>query len=428
MTIDIQNRRAFLKAGSTVLALPLLESFCSANAPAASPKRILIIGCGFGFTEQTFFPTQAGRFADIGLTEGMAPLERHKNDITLVSNLTNLGASNPHWGSTSYLTGANVNNTPGKKFHNSVSLDQVVARKIGQDTRFPTLTLSAEGGPSTDGHGQGLSLAWSDQGHPIPGITNTIDLYGQLFGQNKETPEEREFRLAQRRSILDGVVTDFNSAKQKLSKNDQDKLEDYFQSVRQIEQNISREAEWAQTPKPKAPVREPGKVVDGLQALKTMHSLIVAAFQTDSTRVITYRQPVSSVLQGHGINLNAHSLSHYGLDPKRREASEEKDLLFMTQLASLIDQFKSKQDLNGKNLFESSLISYGSNIHSGHGLRGCPAIYSGGAANHLRRGEHIILPEQDTPLANYWVTLMQSTGIPLEQFSHSTGTLGEILV
>jgi hypothetical protein len=425
MSIHIQNRRAFLQAGSTVLALPMLESFCSAKETPASPKRLLFIGCGFGFTADTFFPTDAGRFADIGLTEGMAPLERHKNDITMVSNLTNVGASNPHGGSTSYLTGANVANTPGKKFHNSVSLDQVVARAIGPDTRFPTLTLSAEG--SQDGHGQGLSLAWSDQGHPIPGITTPIDLYGQLFGQAKESPEGRNFRLAQRRSILDGVVSELNSVKGNLSRNDQEKLEDYFQSVRQIEQNISREAEWARTPKPKSPLREPGKGMDGLQTLKTMHSLIVAAFQTDSTRVITYRQPVGSVLQGHGINLNPHSLSHYGLDPKRLEASKEKDLLFMELFASLIDKFKTTVDVNGQSLFDSSLISYGSNIRSGHGLRGCPAIYAGGAAKGLKYGEHIILPEEDTPLANYWLTLMQNTGVPLEQFSHSTGTLAELL-
>ena len=185
--------------------------------------------------------------------------------------------------------------------------------------------------------------------------------------------------------------------------------------------------EWDQTPKPKAPVREPGQGMGGLQALKTMHQLIVAAFQTDSTRVITYRQPVGSVLQDHGINLNPHSLSHYGLDPKRREASEEKDLLFMQLLASLIDQFKSTQDLNGQNLFESSLISYGSNLRSGHGIRGCPAIYAGGASKSLKRGEHIVLPERDTPLTNYWLTLMQSAGVPLDQFSNSTGTLSEIV-
>ncbi|MDF1860795.1 MAG: DUF1552 domain-containing protein [Verrucomicrobiales bacterium] len=425
MSIDIQNRRAFLKAGSTILALPLLDSICEAQAAAPNPKRALFIGFGFGCTEDTFFPTEAGRFSDIGMTQGMAPLKRHQNDITMVSNLTNHGASHPHSGSTSYLTGANVYNTPGKKFHNSVSVDQLVARKIGQDTRYPTLTLSDSA--TQDGHGAGLSLAWSDKGHPIPGITTPIDLYAQLFGQAKESSQEREFRLAQKRSILDGVTSDFKSTKRKLSKNDQDKLEDYFQSVRQIEQNISREVEWAETPKPKSPLREPGEGMDGLRAVKTMHSLIVAAFQTDSTRVITFRQPIGSVLLGHGLNLNPHSLSHYGLDPKRREVSQVKDRLFMELLASLIDQFKSKQDLNGQNLFESSLISYGSNLRSGHGIRGCPAIYTGGAAEKLKRGEHIVLPEQDTPLANYWLTLMQQIGVPLEQFSHSTGTLDEMV-
>jgi len=425
MSIHIQNRRAFLKAGSTILALPLLESMGQAKTPAASPKRILIIGCGFGFTSQTFFPTEAGRFADIGLTSGLKPLERHKNDISMVSNLTNLGASSPHSGSTSYLTGANVQGTPGKKFHNSVSLDQVVARKIGADTRFPTLTLSDDA--NKDGHGPGLSLAWSDKGHPIPGLNNPLDVYHQLYGQSKETKEEREFRLAEKRSILDGVLSDVRATKPKLSKSDQGKLEDYFESVRQIEHNLSRQAEWAQTPKPKSPVSQPKEEQDGLQAIKTMHRLMVAAFQTDSTRVITYRQPVASVLQGNGINLNPHSLSHYGLDPRRREASEQKDVLFMELLASLIDLFKSTEDLNGQNLFDSSLISYGSNLRSGHGLKGCPSIYTGGAAKNLKSGEHIVLPEQDTPLANYWLTLMQSVGVPLDRFSHSTGTLGEIV-
>ncbi len=428
MSIHIHNRRAFLKTGSTVLALPLLDSLSGEQAAARSIPSACSSSAAASDSPKTPFSRPRPAVSPTSASPGMAPLERHQDDITMVSNLTNLGASNPHGGSTSYLTGANVNNTPGKKFHNSVSLDQVIARKIGQDTRFPALTLSDTGGPSQDGHGQGLSLAWSDQGHPIPGITNPIDLYAQLFGQAKESPEEREFRLAQKRSILDGVTSDFKSAKRKLSKNDQDKLEDYFQSVRQIEQNISREVEWAQTPKPKAPLREPGQGMDGLRALKTMHQLIVAAFQTDSTRVITYRQPVASVLQGHGVNLNPHSLSHYGLDPKRREASQEKDLLFMQLLASLIDQFKSKQDLNGKNLFESSLISYGSNIRSGHGLRGCPAIFTGGAAEKLKRGRahH---PARTGHAAGELLadTDAIDAAFRWSSFSHSTGAVPELL-
>ena len=217
MGIQLHNRRAILKAGSTALALPFLDSLSIAKSVnAVAPKRFLMIGCGYGFTKETFFPTKAGRFSEIGLTPGLKPLERHRDDITMVSNLTNLGATNAHGGSTSYLTGANVSGTPGKKFHNSISLDQVIAREIGQDTRFPAISLSDK--DTKDGHGPGLSLSWSDKGHPIPGVTNPVDLYHQLFGQDKESAAEREFRLAERRSVLDGVVADLKSSKENLAK------------------------------------------------------------------------------------------------------------------------------------------------------------------------------------------------------------------
>ena len=426
MGIQLHNRRAILKAGSTALALPFLDSLSIAKSVnAVAPKRFLMIGCGYGFTKETFFPTKAGRFSEIGLTPGLKPLERHRDDITMVSNLTNLGATNAHGGSTSYLTGANVSGTPGKKFHNSISLDQVIAREIGQDTRFPAISLSDK--DTKDGHGPGLSLSWSDKGHPIPGVTNPVDLYHQLFGQDKESAAEREFRLAERRSVLDGVVADLKSSKRKLSKTDQDKLEEYLQSIRQIEQSISREVVWSNTPKPNAPIKQPKEGMDGLQALKTFQRLIVAAFQTDSTRVITYRQPISSILKSWEFSLGAHSLSHYNLDPRRREASQQKDVMFMDLFADLIDMFKQTQDVNGENLFDSTLISYGSNLRTGHGLKGCPAIHTGGAGKKLRRGEHIMLPHQDTPLANYWLTLTQQAGVHLERFSHSTGTLDELL-
>ena len=138
------TRRSFLRAGSTVLAVPFLETFAPArDASVKPPKRVVFLGGGFGFTTKTFYPEKAGSFSEIGLSEGLTPLTRHQNDFTLVSNLTNLGATDPHGGSVSYLTGANVAGTPGKRFHNSISCDQVLARHLGQDTRFASLTLSA---------------------------------------------------------------------------------------------------------------------------------------------------------------------------------------------------------------------------------------------------------------------------------------------
>ena len=176
---DSTTRRSFLRFGGSALALPFLETFASGKAlSAAPPKRMVFLGGGFGFTKDTFYPKKAGRFDQIGMTEGLSPLARHQNDITMVTNLTNLGASDPHGGSTSYLTGANVAGTPGKRFHNSISCDQIAAQHLGKDTRFASLVLSAKeaDGGANSGHGKGLSLAWDDSGNPIPGINRPIDL------------------------------------------------------------------------------------------------------------------------------------------------------------------------------------------------------------------------------------------------------------
>ena len=158
---------------------------------------MIFLGGGFGFTEDTFYPKQAGRFADIGLTEGLMPLKRHQDDFTMISNLTNIGATNPHGGSSSYLTGANVSGTPGKRFFNSISCDQVAAQHLGEDTRFSSLVLSAKekSGLQNSGHGNGLSLSWNDSGNPLPGINQPIDLYHTIFEQQTGTRAELDDRL-----------------------------------------------------------------------------------------------------------------------------------------------------------------------------------------------------------------------------------------
>ncbi|MCP4777539.1 MAG: DUF1552 domain-containing protein, partial [Planctomycetaceae bacterium] len=199
---------SFLQAGTTLLSIPFLETYAkSQDLAASSPKRVLFLGGGFGFTKDTFYPTEGGRFSEIGLTEGLAPLKRHQDDISMVTNLTNIGATNPHGGSLSYLTGANVAGTPGKRFHNSISCDQMLAGHLGADTRFASLTLSANeaDGSSNSGHGGGLSLAWDESGNPIPGIERPLDLYYTLFANAKDSKEALNARLKKRQSILDIV-------------------------------------------------------------------------------------------------------------------------------------------------------------------------------------------------------------------------------
>lgn len=424
------TRRSFLRAGTTLLAIPFLETYATSQDLSASPpKRVLFLGGGFGFTKDTFYPSKGGRFSEIGMTEGLSPLERHQDDISMVTNLTNHGATNPHGGSLSYLTGANVAGTPGKRFHNSISCDQVLAEHLGKKTRFASLTLSANEADnnSNSGHGGGLSLAWDKTGNPIPGIARPIDLYYTLFANAKDSKEELSNRLKKRQSILDIVRMDANGIKRTLSKGDNLKLDEYFTGVRQVEKGLERQAIWADVPKPQPTMDEPPEGVSGEQAIQLMYDMMIVALQTDATRVITYRQPVCSVLTGMGIALKAHSLSHYGFSEARTQASRQRDKKCMSLFAHFLDRLKEATDSDGSRLFDNCIVSYGTNLRSGHELKNVPALISGGGAKDIKHGSNIVLPEEDTPLANFWLTLMQQAGMEIESFSHSTGIIPDLV-
>ena len=411
------------------MALPFLETFAKAAATSKTPpKRVIFLGGGFGFTSDTFYPKAAGRFAEIGLTEGLAPLKRHQDDITMVANMSNLGATDPHGGSVSYLTGANVEGTPGKRFHNSISVDQLIARHLGRENRFESLTLSANeaDGGQNSGHGKGLSLAWDDAGNPIPGINRPIDLFYTLFANPGDAPDKIHVQLKKQQSILDVVRMNAGGMKQTLSKGDQEKLAEYFTGVRQVETGLQRQALWADIPKPEAPFEAPDEGLTGEEAIKLMYDMMIIALQTDATRVVSYRLPVCSLLSSIGIKLQAHSLSHYGFSQPRIDASRQRDQKCMGLLAHFIDRLKEAKDIDGSRLYDNCIVSYGTNIRSGHELKNVPAILTGGGAKDIKHGRHIVLPQEDTPLANYWLTLMQQAGVPIEKFSHSTGVIPEL--
>src|SRR5882757_471826 len=163
------TRRHFLRAAGTLVALPALESlgfrrFASAATPAVEmPKRAVFLGFGWGVTEETWMPDAKVTGPDYTLPPGLAPLARHKADITIVQGLANKFANEAHWGSTFWLTGANRYSEPGQSFHNSISADQVAAAHLGADTRFESIQLSSPD-PVANGHGPGLSLAWDQHG------------------------------------------------------------------------------------------------------------------------------------------------------------------------------------------------------------------------------------------------------------------------
>ena len=318
---------------------------------------------------------------------------------------------------------------PDSGFSIRVSCDQVIADSIGKETRFASLTLSAseKDGGQNSGHGKGLSLSWDHAGNPIPGLNAPLDLYKTLFAQKGDNDAELMQRLEKKKSILDIVNTDVSAMKGKLSKRDVQKLGEYFQGVRQIEKGLQRQAAWSKVPKPESTFDMPVDVMAGEEEIKLMYDMIITALQTDATRVVTYRQPVCRLLEGMNLQIKAHSLSHYGFSDERRMESEQRDLKCMELFAHFLDRLKGAQDIDGSRLFDNCIVSYGTNLRSGHELKNVPAILSGGGAKEIQLGQHIILPGKDRPLANYWLTLMQQAGVQVDEFSHSTGVIPELL-
>ena len=423
------NRRHFLCGTGALIALPALESIgfrpfavAAEKAKAAPPKRAVFLGIGFGITKETWFPDLNDTGADYKLSEGLSPLARHKKDFTLVQGCSNQYSNEAHWGSTFWLTGANRYSVPGQNMANSISADQVAARQLGQDTRFASMQLDSGDG-SASGHGPGLSLAWDQRGKPVAGFNNPLQVFHKLFSADNLPLAQRQAAIAEKRSVLDAVLTEARRVQRGLSKTDNDKLDEYFQGIRDIETRLGKDEDWLDVPKAKAPLAEPAPGLKGRDEIELMYNLIVAALQTDSTRVMSYRLPGQELLKSMDVTLSAHNISHYS-PGDRMDASKARDKAHSELLAGLIDKLKATKEPDGSSLFDHTALAFGSNISSIHYLDNCPTILTGGGAN-LKLGQHLALPK-DTPLCNVWLTMLKGMGIQAERHGDSSGVVKEL--
>lgn len=435
MKINIQ-RRHFLRGVGALIALPALESlgfhkFCSAASSVVPPKRMVFLSFGWGVTRESWFPDINSTGANYPLSKGLAPLQRHKQDFSVIQGLENQFSNEGHWGSTFYLTGANRYAVPGRSFSNTISADQVAAEQFGQHTRYTSIQLGSSdimANSNLEGHGPGLSLAWNRQGKPVSGWNTPVVAFHRMFSADSIPLEKRQAMLKQRRSVLDTVLVEAKSVGRGLNKTDSDKLDEYFQSIRDIETRISKEEQWLNVPKKRPPhqLTEPQGELKGYKEVQVMYDLLVAALQVDATRVISYRQPGgTSFIRSLGETLSGHTISHY-TPGKRKEVSELRDRKQSELLAGLIDKLKATKEVDGSSLFDHVSLSYGSNINSIHHLTNCPTLVTGGGAG-IKLGEHIV-KEKGTPLTNLWLTLLQGCGVNVDTHGDSHGVIKELKV
>lgn len=422
------SRRHLLTNSSATLALPALASLGWNKSLSAQfkstipPKRMIFLGMGFGVTNETWYPDPKDSGKNYQLPKGLKPLKQHKSDFSLIQNCYHQYSNEAHWGSTFWLTGANRYAIPGQSFSNSISVDQVAAKEFGKDTRFSSLQLTSPDAQNS-GHGPGLSLAWDSKGKPLSGIDSPLKLFHKLFSADQQPLEVRQTSLNKKLSVMDALYTDAKRLKLNLCQTDNQKLDEYFESIRDIELQIQKEQSWMSIPKAKAPTEAPQEHDKGKEEIRLMLKIIKAALQTDSSRVLTYRLPLVSLLRSLGTKVHSHDMSHYS-PGHRKEASEMRDTALSELLSEFIDDLKNTKEVDGSSLFDHSTLVMGSNIRSIHYLNNCPTLISGGGSG-IKLGYHHVMPE-NTPLCNVWLSLLRGSGIEIDQHGDSTGVIREL--
>ena len=409
------ERRAFLRGAGTVLALPFLEAMVPAFATRAQaavgqpPPRFLAMCATLGFHTPFLFPQETG--ADYTLTPYLEPLKDLKGDFSVISGLQHLeqNGANGHTSEMTWLTSAKHPGLAG--FKNTISIDQLIAEQIGSQTRFPSLIL----GTGSD------SLSWSASGVPLPAESSPSKAFQQLFVDGTPAEIAAQVRgLKRGRSILDTVTGQAKKLHGELGKRDQEKLDEYFSAVRDLEGRLVQNEAWAQKPKPKIDAKPPTDIqsrTDAIGKMKLMQDLIVLALQTDSTRTVTLRlSGMNAVPEIEGVKNDWHNLSHHGQDPAKIEELKVIEKAEFTAFADFLTKLKTAS------LLESTAVIFGSNLGnaSAHNTANLPLVLAGGGFKH---GRHIAIDKEKHVFSNLFVSLAQRMGVEAGKFGFSTGVL-----
>jgi len=407
------TRRSFLRASGVALALPHLESLAGAEPTHSNPRGMVLICNSLGFHAPFFFPTSPTESIDSA--PYLSALTALQGRFSVFSGLSHPGVDGGHSSEASFLTAARH---PGATtFKNAISLDQFAAKRIGTQTRFANLNLTT----GTNG------LSWSPNGVAIPPESRPSRLYAKLFLTGTRAEKQRQIQsLEDRRSILDVVLGQATRMQGNLGKRDAEKLDEYFSSVRQVESNLLQARAWGDKPKPavgEGPPRDIGDRADVIGRTRLMYDLIRLALQTDSTRVVTlFASGLSSVPRVKGVTVDWHNLSHHGKDPAKISQLRLVEAAQMDALGSFLTQLAGVEE-GGTNLLDKNLVLFGSNLGNAnsHNTQNLPILLAGGGGRH--RGYVAFDGQNNTPLCNLFLSILQSVGIEADAFGSSTGTL-----
>jgi len=450
------SRRTVLKGMGVGVALPILDAmtpaglFTKAASAAAQPKVRLVAmemvhGCAgstkIGTEKNLWAPAKVGRDFDLSQTS-LAPLEPFKNDVTIISNtdLRNAEAFTlPEIGgdhfraSAVFLTQSHPKQTEGNDVFAGTSMDQLYAKKYGQDTPIPSMQLSIENVDQAGGCTYGYSciytdtISWASPTQPLPMVRDPRVVFDQLFGAGA-TAEERAANLRADKSILDWVTGQISTLRKEIGASDRQRLNEYLENIREIERRIqrveARNASGEARAFPEAPIGVPDSFEEHVHI---MMDLIALAFVADTTRVFSFklgRDASGRAYPESGVNTGFHNASHHGEQESRILEFAKINRYHVSMVPYLLDKLKKTPDGDG-NMLDNSLILYGSPMADSniHNHRRAPLFVAGHAGGKLKGGLHIKAPD-GTPMANAMFSMLHMLGREdMEQFGDSTSKL-----
>ena len=381
------DRRHALRAMGTCIALPMLECMIPLDAKEKinSPRRSAFIYLANGVHSLNYQITKPGK--DYQFSHSLKPLEKFRNTITPISGLHHPGSLGHHHNCINiWLTGAKI----GAAHRNTISVDQKMAEVTGQHTRYPSMEIAITQG----------SLAWTADGVQLPARSRCQQIFASLFEEPKGGIAAQRKALRRKASVLDDNLAEVRALAQKMSTADKGRLDQYLTSVREAEIRTRRADTWLDTPLPKISEtdrKRTNRDIAKTQAgdyFRTVYDLMVLAFQTDVTRVVTFSlggEGQAIAIPEIGITESRHQLSHHGGDPGYMEKLTNYDTFAIEQFGYFLSRLDETKDLNGKSLLGSTMSLFGSGMSYGHshGNANLPLVLAGGLDLGLKHGSHL---------------------------------------
>lgn len=436
------DRRSFLKGSGVVLALPFLDCMrVSANNAKVDeiPRRLCSIYFPYGASvpaddhedrDWGWFPVREG--GGFRYTKVMEPLEKLRHSVSVIGGLSHptgrkIGG---HDTGDIFLTGASFK---GANYRNTVSYDQVAAEQLGHKTRFASLVLSSDGGIGMPTRSR--TLSFTPSGQPIPGLDNPRQIFERLFGAEQGTIEQTRRRLSTESSMLDLVMEQSKSLRNKLGAQDKLKYDEYLASVRDIEQRVQRSEKWLEIPKAKVNADDLAlsATTDApLEFIRVMYDLMYLAFQTDSSRLATY---MLSAMNGNISNQfpkalglsSQHELAHKAGKPGGFPRQGQWNRCLIENLAYFLHRLENTPE-GDSNMLDHTMVLLGTSNSRTHNNRNYPLVLAGGSGMGIKHGQYLTYNKgnEDQPMSNLLFTMLNRMGVADQGFADSTGDLSDL--